>query len=81
MNGASSNGTNRHSWTAGQLVGDLEVPQHLEVLDGDRMAVVVVRDDLGLHAQRLALPGRLHDRRPLAPHRARRLHRAVARLV
>ena len=45
------------------------------------MAVVVVRDDLGLGAHRLSLASRLHHRRALAPDGARRLQRPIAHLL
>ena len=49
-----------------ELLGDLHVAEHLEVLHRHRVAMVVVGDDVGLGLQRLALSHGLHDRGSLA---------------
>ena len=48
-----------------ELLRDLQVPQHLEVLDRQRVTMVVVHDDVCLRAHGLALTAGLHDRRTL----------------
>ncbi len=58
-----------------------QVPEHLEVLDRDRVAVVVVRDRLGGRGDALALGDGVHDRGALAAHRRRALRGPVAQLV
>ena len=58
-----------------------QVPQHLEVLDGDRVAVVVVGHRLGRRRHPLALGDRAHHRRALAAYGGGALDGAVAQLV
>ena len=64
-----------------ELVGHKKVPEHLEVLDRDRVAVVIVRDHLRLGADRLPLRNGLDDRRPRVADRRRSLSCPVAKLL
>src|SRR5581483_7359861 len=58
-----------------------QVPQDLEVLHRDCVAVVVVGDRLGRGDDAFALRDGLDDRRAQAPHGRRALDRPVAQLV
>ena len=70
-----------HLARVGEALPHLEVSQHLEVLDRQRVAVVVVRDALGRDLEALALRHRLDHRRAQAANRVGRLHDAVAQLL
>src|SRR5258708_10038218 len=59
-------------------MGDFEVSQHLKVLNGDRMAVVVIRNHFRCGTGRLALARGLHDGRPQVTYRRSRLQSSIS---